>query len=252
MIICRCLLIILISLFLSADPAAAHPEDEFCVAGQGVDPDLCRALQEIDRAGGAPSDNRIALVRTPFETLLLYIRIGIAHILPFGLDHILFVLALAIAARRLTGLMLQISVFTLAHSATLGLVASGVLAPPASIVEPLIALSIAALAIEMMFFPDPTRWRLALIFIFGLIHGMGFAGFFGSLGLPEGQFWSALIGFNLGVELGQIFIVLCAVLMLWPARSRLTDRVYQRWIVIPNCAMIALIALYWTSERILV
>ena len=235
---------------LLAGPAQAHPEDEFCTADFGVDPALCRALQDLDRQDGSPASASELADRSAFETFRLYIQIGVQHILPGGLDHILFVLALCFAAQSLRQQLLQVSVFTLAHTATLGLVAAGVFAPPASIVEPLIALTIAGLAIEVMFFPRFTRWRLLVIFAFGLIHGMGFAGFFGTLGLPEGQFWSALIGFNIGVEIGQLTIIAAALLALWPLQQSLTARAAQVWIRIPVCSVIAVIGLTWTVQRI--
>jgi hypothetical protein len=184
------------------------------------------------------------------ETFGLYIKIGVQHILPGGLDHILFVLALFFSTRRLRPLLIQVSAFTIAHTVTLGLVASGVFAPPASIVEPLIAATIAFVAIENIIFKDMTRWRPFVVFAFGLIHGMGFAGFFGSLGLPDGQFWSALLGFNVGVEIGQLSVILLAAVLLWPLRTKLQAVAYRRLIVWPACAAIGLTGLIWTVERL--
>ena len=134
---------------------------------------------------------------------------------------------------------------------TLAMVASGVFAPPASIVEPLIAATIAFVAIENIVFKDMTRWRPFVVFAFGLIHGMGFAGFFGSLGLPAGQFWSALIGFNIGVEIGQLAVVLLAAVLLWPLRGIWTEARYRQFIVWPACAAIGFTGAFWTVERLL-
>ncbi len=236
--------------------AQAHPEDEFCVGDSGMDPALCRALQEMDRAGerggpGFTETETIDFDRPALETFGLYIRIGVQHILPGGLDHILFVLALFFSTRRLRPLLIQISAFTVAHTMTLALVASGVFAPPAHIVEPLIAATIAFVAIENIIFKDMTRWRPFVVFAFGLIHGMGFAGFFGSLGLPTGQFWSALIGFNIGVEIGQLAVVLLAAVLLWPLRSVWTEARYRQFIVWPACAAIGFTGAFWTVERLL-
>ena len=96
-----------------------------------------------------------------------------------------------------------------------------------------------------------TRWRPFIVFGFGLIHGMGFAGFFGSLGLPDGQFWSALIGFNIGVELGQLSVIALAALLLWPLRRVISDAQYRHFIVWPICGFIGTVGAYWASERLL-
>ena len=248
---------LVLALTLASPTAQAHPEDEFCTQDGGLDPALCRALQDLDRADG-PSSNAqftetesIDLERPAFETFALYIKIGIQHILPGGLDHILFVLALFFSTRRLKPLLIQISAFTVAHTMTLAMVASGVFAPPASLVEPLIAATIAFVAIENLIFKDMTRWRPFVVFAFGVIHGMGFAGFFGSLGLPDGQFWSALIGFNVGVEVGQIAVVLLAAILLWPLRKLWTEARFRQFIVWPACGAIGFIGAFWTVERLL-
>jgi len=238
--------------------AHAHPEDEFCTGDGGMDPALCRALQEMDRASDTREANpaftqteTIDFERPALETLGLYVKIGVQHILPGGLDHILFVLAIFFSSRRWRPLLIQISAFTVAHTITLGLVASGVFAPPANIVEPLIAATIAFVAIENILFKDMTHWRPFVVFAFGLIHGMGFAGFFGSLGLPQGQFWSALIGFNIGVEIGQLSVIVLAALLLWPVRRTISETLYSRAIVWPACAFIGFIGAFWAVERVL-
>lgn len=238
--------------------AAAHPEDEFCSFDGGLDPALCRALQEMDRSPSNPRSQSqftetetIDFERPALETAALYVEIGVRHILPGGLDHILFVLALFFTTLRLRSLIWQISAFTVAHTVTLGLVASGVVSPPASVVEPLIAATIVFVAVENIVFRDMTRWRLLVVFIFGLIHGMGFAGFFGSLGLPSGQFWSALIGFNIGVEIGQLTVVLIALIAAWMLRYFIiNDQQYRRFVAMPASALIALTALVWVFERV--
>lgn len=251
--------VLAVALFLIAcGPAAAHPEDEFCTVDGGMDPALCLALQEMDRPANAvgrdsgfTETETIDFERPALETLALYVKIGVQHILPGGLDHILFVLAMFFSTRRLRPLLIQVSAFTVAHTITLGLVAAGLFAPPASIVEPLIAATIALVAIENLFFKDMTRWRPLVVFAFGLIHGMGFAGFFGSLGLPDGQFWSALIGFNIGVEVGQLSVVALAALLLWPLRQRISEALYRKAIVWPASGLIGFIGAYWAIERVL-
>jgi len=237
--------------------AHGHPEDEFCTLDGGMDPALCQALQDMDRAGdptergaGFTQTETIDFDRPALETLGLYIKIGVQHILPGGLDHILFVLAIFFSTRRWRPLLIQVSAFTIAHTITLGMVAAGIFAPPASIVEPLIAATIAFVAVENLLFKDMTRWRPAVVFAFGLVHGMGFAGFFGSLGLPQGQFWSALFGFNIGVEIGQLSVIALAALLLWPVRRLISEGAYRHVIIWPSCAMIGAIGAFWTFERI--
>ncbi|MDX1507422.1 MAG: HupE/UreJ family protein [Woeseiaceae bacterium] len=251
--------LILLSLF-AAWIACAHPEDEFCVPGEGsLDPALCEQLAALDSADGKqarlvqPILDESGAVRGFWSTFGLYVTIGVGHILPGGLDHILFVLALFLTSTRLRALVIQISTFTVAHTATLGLAAAGVISPSADVVEPLIAATIAFVAFENLFLEDMPRWRPLLVFVFGLLHGLGFAGFFGELGLPPGQFWSALIGFNVGVEIGQLSVVVVAFLLAWQLRRSLHahdhDAVYRSWLVLPGSALIGVIGFWWAVER---
>lgn len=246
---------------LFATELTAHPEDEFCVPGEGgLDPALCEALATLDSSSATNEqlkpilDDR-GLERGFWSTAGLYVTIGVRHILPDGIDHILFVLALFLSSTRLRALVIQISTFTVAHTVTLGLAAAGVLSPSAGFVEPLIAATIAFVAIENVFLRDMPRWRPLIVFIFGLVHGLGFAGFFGELGLPPGQFWSALIGFNVGVEIGQISVVASAFALSLLLRRRLTrighESLYRRYVVVPVSALIGAVGLSWTLTRIL-
>jgi hypothetical protein len=250
-------------LLLGSSIALAHPEDELCVPGQdGMDPALCAALAEMNSSEGALNQGDVLPIlddqgneRSFFSTAGLYIRIGVGHILPDGADHILFVLAVFLASVRLKALVWQISAFTVAHTATLGLAASGVITPSSSVVEPLIAFTIAFVAIENLIFKDMTKWRPVVVFGFGLIHGLGFAGFFGELGLPPGQFWSALIGFNVGVEIGQLSVILVAALLGMGVRKWLQDPTgllrYRSWIARPGSLLISLTGLWWGITRLL-
>ncbi|MFN0135253.1 MAG: HupE/UreJ family protein, partial [Phycisphaerae bacterium] len=167
-------------------------------------------------------------------------------ILPKGLDHILFVVGLFLLSNRMRPLLLQVSAFTIAHTVTLALSTYGVLRLPSSIVEPLIALSIAYVAIENLFTRELHVWRPALVFAFGLLHGMGFAGVLSELGLPEGEYVAALLSFNVGVELGQLAVILIAFVLVGWMRGR-PD--YRKFVVIPASTLIALIGLYWSVER---
>ena len=177
-----------------------------------------------------------------------YTWLGLVHIVPRGLDHILFVLSLFLLAPRWRALLAQVSAFTLAHTVTLGATMIGWISLPALLVEPLIAVSIAWVALENIWRPELSRSRMAVVFLFGLLHGAGFAGVLGELGLPAGARILALLAFNIGVEAGQALVLLaafaCTAVLLRRPRS------YRRWVVVPASFVIALVGLYWTVERV--
>lgn len=186
--------------------------------------------------------------RDTVETLVDYIELGYIHIVPRGLDHILFVLGLFLLSTRMRPLLVQVTCFTVAHSITLALSLYGVVELPPSIVEPLIALSIAYVAIENLFMRGLSPWRPVVVFAFGLLHGLGFAGVLIELGLPQDQFVTALIGFNVGVEFGQLSVILVAWLLL--ALWQMSEQAYRRAVIIPGSLCIAAVGLYWTFERV--
>lgn len=185
--------------------------------------------------------------RSSVEVLLDYLYVGFIHIVPKGLDHILFVLGLFLLSRNMRPLLIQVTTFTVAHSITLALSLYGIVDLPPSIVEPLIALSIAFIAIENLFMRNLSPWRPFVVFGFGLLHGLGFAGVLTDLGLSRGEFVEALIGFNVGVEIGQLAVILAAFLAvgIWG----LSEQTYRRTVVIPASLLIAVTGLYWTVER---
>lgn len=152
-----------------------------------------------------------------WETFVRYIPIGFDHIVPKGLDHILFVLGLFFLSTRLKPLITQVTLFTLAHTITLALAALGYVSIPGSIVEPLIAASIVYVAVENIFMRNLSPWRPLVIFGFGLLHGLGFASVLAEFGLPDGAFVPALIGFNIGVEVGQLAVIAVMFLCVWQA-----------------------------------
>lgn len=184
--------------------------------------------------------------QTLLDIILLYIQLGYTHILPKGLDHILFVVALFFASTRLKPLIWQVSAFTVAHTCTLALAAFGLVNLPAEIVEPVIALSIAFVAIENIVFKDMTRWRPALVFGFGLFHGLGFAGVLADLGLPPGEAVPSLLAFNVGVELGQLTIIAG----LWLILHRFAGANWYGRLSQGVSALIALVAIWWAIERV--
>jgi hypothetical protein len=187
---------------------------------------------------------------------------GISHILG-GPDHLLFLIALLLpavlvriagrwrAAGALRPALVQVAwiatAFTLAHSITLALASFGVLRVPASVVEPLIALTVLLAALNNLW-PVVQR-RLALVaFAFGLVHGFGFAEVLAPLGLPPGELAWALLAFNAGVEIGQVSVVgaafvLLALLRRWSG--------YSRWVLGAGSAAVALLAVGWIAERVL-
>jgi hypothetical protein len=176
-----------------------------------------------------------------------YLALGFKHIVPEGTDHILFVLGLFLLGNRLQPLLWQVTAFTVAHSITLGLSLYGIFRLSPTVVEPLIALSIAFVAVENICTPELKPWRPFVVFGFGLMHGLGFAGVLTSLGLPRQDFATALVAFNAGVELGQLAVITLAFLLVgWWRRKPW----YRRRIVIPASVVIAGTGLFWTVQRI--
>ena len=183
--------------------------------------------------------------------LASHIRLGYRHILPLGIDHILFVLGLFLLGCRWRPLLWQVSAFTLAHTLTLALASYGVVSLPQRPVEVLIALSIAWVAIENLWTDRLQPWRPAMVFAFGLLHGLGFAAVLNEsvlneVGLPLQGKIPALLGFNLGVELGQLTVLALALGLLGPWRNRPG---YRRWITVPLSTAIALVGLFWAVQR---
>lgn len=180
-----------------------------------------------------------------------YVYQGFVHIIPRGLDHILFVLALLLFAKSRAVLLWQISAFTLAHTITLALGIYGVLEVSSTIVEPLIALSIVYVALENIHRAKSktlSHTRMPVIFVFGLLHGLGFASVLADVGLPQGQYALSLISFNIGVELGQLTVIALAFICLLPFRNKTW---YQTTLVKNLNGAIAIMASYWLFERLL-
>ena len=184
-----------------------------------------------------------------YDTFLEYIPVGFTHILPKGLDHILFVLGLLFLTPKFYPLLLQISIFTLAHTITLAISSLKIITISSKIVEPLIAASIIYIAVENFFNSSLTKNRSITIFFFGLLHGLGFASVLSNFGLPSANFVWALVGFNIGVEIGQITIIFVfyAICIYWIN----TKNYYIKFISMPGSAIIALIGVFWFFERTL-
>jgi hydrogenase/urease accessory protein HupE len=182
------------------------------------------------------------------RTAWRYLVLGFTHILPYAFDHVLFVLGIYLLSGRARSVLCQVSAFTVAHSITLGLSMYGVVTVSPRVVEPMIAISIAYVAIENIFLSELKSWRIALVFAFGLLHGLGFAGALKELGLPRSEFLTALVTFNVGVEAGQLAVIGTAFLLVgWHYANRVW---YRSRIVVPVSAMIACTAVYWTIQRL--
>jgi hypothetical protein len=180
-------------------------------------------------------------------TFLSYLKQGFEHILPEGLDHILFVLGLFLLCRAWKPILIQVTTFTAAHTITLAVATLGYVSVDPKIVEPIIAASIAIVALENIFRPTYGKFRLLLVFIFGLIHGLGFAQRLIDERIPEGSVISALLGFNVGVELGQLAVIGLAVAATFWIKD---EAKYRRWVVIPASALIALAGIAWAYQRL--
>ena len=213
---------------------------------QGVENGLTEYLSDGQRSSAMNGQGALEK-RSAWGELFSYVPVGFDHIIPKGLDHILFVLGLFFLTLRVSALLWQISAFTLAHTVTLAAGAMGWVTISGSVVEPLIAASIVFVAVENIFSQKLHRWRPALIFGFGLLHGLGFASVLQEFGLPDGQFIAALVGFNIGVEIGQLTVIACAFLLLgvWFGNKPW----YRAYISIPSSCLIALIGAYWVIER---
>lgn len=203
-----------------------------------------------DKTSEAFSLTEVFTKRSTWSVVTEYIIAGFEHILPMGLDHILFIIGIFLLSTKIRPLLWQVTMFTIAHTITLGLSMNGVINLPANIVEPLIALSIAYIGFENIRHKTLHNSRLVLVFAFGLLHGLGFASILQEFGMPDDAFITALISFNIGVEIGQLSIILIGFLSVgfW-FRNR---DWYRDIIIIPVSALIALTGLYWTYDRIMI
>lgn len=182
------------------------------------------------------------------EVVWFYLTLGFKHIIPSGIDHILFVIGLCLLSTNIKTIFWQATAFTVAHSITLALSMKNIIVAPSAVVEPIIALSIVFVAVENMLLTELKPWRVLVVFLFGLIHGMGFASALNEIGLPTGKFYTSIIAFNAGVELGQIAVITAMFgCIIIPLRNKTW---YRKGIVYTLSAFIALVASYWTIQRV--
>jgi hydrogenase/urease accessory protein HupE len=181
------------------------------------------------------------------HSFLAFLGLGIEHILS-GYDHLLFLFALLVVCRNLRSILTVITCFTIAHSITLALATLDIVRLPGRVVEPLIAVSIAYVGIENLIRGDAPKWRWLITFSFGLIHGLGFADALREFGIRSAGFGVVipLVGFNLGVEIGQLSVAAVILPILWQLRKH--PVFVRRWV--PACSIaIALAGSYWMVER---
>jgi hypothetical protein len=190
-----------------------------------------------------------ALEKAPVNHVIwYYFGLGFNHIIPQGFDHILFVIGLCLLSNKIKVILWQATAFTVAHSITLALSMKNIIVAPGAVVEPIIALSILFVAVENILLSELKPWRVLLVFLFGLVHGLGFASSLNEIGLPRNQFATSILSFNLGVEFGQIAIILMVFLFVVKPLGRKLN--YRKQVVFPLSVLIGLTAFYWTVQRV--
>ncbi len=194
------------------------------------------------------TEHQITKAEQPiWNVLWTFLLEGIRHIY-IGPDHILFIVSLMLLGGNLLQLLKIVSAFTLAHSVTLALATLGILNLPASLVEPIIAASIVFVGVHSLASKNKTDLRILFAFGFGLIHGFGFASVLSELELPQKALAWALLAFNLGVEMGQM----CIVLLVAPLLALLRRRSLHNAVLVVRLASVGVIAMgtYWFIERV--
>lgn len=208
---------------------------------------LCLASLLLLQTAQAHNINH-ALDNAPDHDIFqFYTLLGIQHIIPGGIDHILFIVGLCLLSTNIKTILWQATAFTVAHSITLALSMKNIIVAPGQLVEPVISLSIAFVAVENMITRELKPWRIIIIFLFGLIHGMGFASALNEIGLPQDKFFLSVLAFNAGVEIGQVMVIVAVfALLIKPLGAKLW---YRSRILAPVSLCIAGVALYWTIAR---
>ena len=242
-------IIIFCFLFCVSFNTYSHNPEDFVIAEIERGQRKCEN-EEIASEYGAALKRQIArrLAAMPlYKKFYIFVKAGFEHIIPQGLDHILFVLGLFFSCITFRSLLWQVTAFTVAHSITLVLAAQGLVQLRGDIVEIIIALSIVWIAIENCLYKETSKWRYLVVFSFGLLHGLGFAALLTQYGLPKENFISLLLAFNIGVEFGQLAVLVIAFLLI---KLVLRKNWYSNQIKIPASIIIALVGLFWFVERV--
>ena len=227
----------------------------------GLDKTLIDVLVNVNFLNGEKvsfilqPDNPFAEIpekETIVNTIKTYLVLGVEHIL-LGIDHLLFVLALLLITPGFKNLLKTITAFTIAHSITLSLSALGFLGLPGPPVEAVIALSIVFLASEILKYQKgetslTIKYPWLVAFSFGLLHGFGFAGALANIGLPQTTIPSALLFFNVGVELGQVLFILMALGLMWLLSFK---KDWSQWLKKTPAYAIGTLASFWLIERVM-
>lgn len=197
------------------------------------------AVRVLFEAAIPPSSDRSAM------SIGSFLWLGIEHIIT-GYDHLVFLISLLIVCPRIVPAVQIVTFFTIAHSLSLAAAVIGWIRVPAAIVEPVIAATITYVAIENLFTQRSIRWRCGITFVFGLVHGLGFASVLQDLGAAKGQILGPLFGFNLGVECGQLSLAALA-LPLWLQWRQ--SPCYSPRVVPALSVIIAALGLFWLFQR---
>lgn len=234
--------------FLSTMVFKDHPSEPFLLPQRLVVASAEEADDSVSLAADKSAEDDEEQGGFSTHLFKLYVKFGFLHIVPEGLDHILFVLGLFFLRIHWKPLLAQVTAFTVAHSITLGLSVYGLISLPMSVVEPLVLLSIIFVAVENVIRTKLSPWRVGIVFAFGLLHGLGFAGFLAELEIPRESFLMALLSFNIGVELGQLAVIGAAFVIVgwWRNHSW-----YRASIASPASILIASVGLYWMGGYLL-
>jgi hypothetical protein len=176
-----------------------------------------------------------------------FILSGIKHIIPLGWDHILFLTGLFLSTRHLRKIVRLATAFTVAHSITLILCASQLLPSKPQLIEPIIGLTIALIGLQNLIGEKNNKVSYLILFVFGLIHGCGFATALGESGIPQNYFYSSLISFNIGIELAQIAII---AVMYFATRIIKNEIHYKKFVTTPVSLIILAAGIFLTTERL--
>jgi hydrogenase/urease accessory protein HupE len=185
-----------------------------------------------------------------WQRIVEFVWIGYQHILPKGLDHILFIIGIALLSVGWRKLLLMVSTYTVAHTVTLGLSMYQIISLPSNIVEPVIAISIVYIAIENLWLKVSHKFSILIVFLFGLLHGLGFATMLSEFNMAKEHFLTTLLSFNVGVELGQLSIIFGVLLVRFLYQKFQIN--WTTFFVRPVALFIAIIGIVWTFERIYV
>jgi hydrogenase/urease accessory protein HupE len=234
--------------YISENPDATPEEIKAFASSQ--DPEVA------ERFANSSSEELLAIIDNPDSTFVDnfwdFSKLGVEHILA-GLDHILFVLTLLLVFISIKHVLKLVTTFTVAHSITLILAGTGTVVLSSSIVEPLIALSIAILAIVTVFYSHLKIFAgryttVGIVFFFGLFHGLGFAGLLKEIAIPADKYVSSLFAFNVGIEIGQLIIIALAL----PFILYFKDKSWYPLVIKIIAISISSIALIWFVQRLMI